>query len=79
MAVEQQPEVDGLQKGSMGLLIGGAATLGILNGSSGAIDAAYDVAFNDPQADRTFTGSDIGPKTLAGISMGRLPFVGRHS
>lgn len=51
----------GARKAGMGLLIGGAAVAGVVNGSKGLVDGAFDVAFDNPEADRAFTGGDVGP------------------
>lgn len=51
----------GAKKAGMGILVGGAAIAGVVNGSKGLVDGAFDVAFNNPEADRAFTGGDIGP------------------
>ena len=51
----------GVRKAGMGMLLGGAAVAGVVSGSKGLVDGAFDVAFNNPEADRAFTGGDIGP------------------
>lgn len=51
----------GARKAGMGILVGGAAIAGVVSGSKGLVDGAFDVAFNNPEADRAFTGGDIGP------------------
>lgn len=51
----------GARKAGMGMLLGGAAVAGVVSGSKGLVDGAFDVAFNNPEADRAFTGGDIGP------------------
>ncbi len=55
----------------MGLLVGGAAIAGAIAGSGEVMNAAFDVAFNDPQADRAFVGTDITPGMAMGMSYGR--------
>lgn len=56
----------------MGLLLGGAAIAGALSGSKEVMNSAFDVAFNDPQADRAFVGTDITPGMAMGMSYGRI-------
>ena len=51
----------GTRKAGMGLLLGGAAIAGVVSGSKGLVDGAFDVAFDNPEADRAFTGGDVGP------------------
>ena len=51
----------GARKAGMGILVGGAAIAGVVSGSKGLVDGAFDVAFNNPEADRAFTGGDVGP------------------
>ena len=51
----------GARKAGMGILVGGAAIAGVVSGSKGLVDGAFDVAFNNTEADRAFTGGDIGP------------------
>jgi hypothetical protein len=54
----------------MGMLVGGAAIAGALSGSKQVMDSAFDVAFNDPEADRAFVGADITPAMAAGMDIG---------
>lgn len=54
----------------MGMLTAGAIGAGVISGAGEVMDSAFDVAFDDPQADRAFIGSDIGVGTLIGSSMG---------
>lgn len=54
----------------MGALLGGAAIGGAISGSGQVIDSAFDVAFNDPQADRAFLGADLGPGYFASQPFG---------
>ena len=54
----------------MGMLVGGAAIAGALSGSKQVMDSAFDVAFNDPEADRAFVGTDITPAMAAGMDIG---------
>ncbi len=51
----------GARKTGMGLLIGGSAVAGVAGGSKNIVDGAFDVAFDNPEADRAFTGGDVGP------------------
>lgn len=60
----------GARKAGMGLLTAGAIGAGVISGAGQVMDSAFDVAFDDPQADRAFLGSDIGVGTLIGSSMG---------
>lgn len=60
----------GARKAGMGLLTAGAVGAGVISGAGEVMDSAFDVAFDDPQADRAFLGSDIGVGTLIGSSMG---------
>ena len=55
---------------AMGALVGGAAIAGTISGSGQAIDSAFDVAFDDPQADRAFLGADLGPGYFASQPFG---------
>jgi hypothetical protein len=66
-AVSRNPAA---RKTGMGLLLGGAAMAGIIAGSKSVIDSAQDVAFNDPEADRKFTGHDFGPGFYASQAVG---------
>ena len=54
----------------IGALIGGAAIAGGISGSGEVIDSAFDVAFDDPQADRAFLGADLGPGYFASQPFG---------
>lgn len=54
----------------MGALIGGAAIAGVVAGSKSLFDSAQDVAFNDPEADKAFTGHDFGPGFFASQAVG---------
>lgn len=58
------------RKAGMGLLTAGVVGAGVISGAGEVMDSAFDVAFDDPQADRAFLGSDIGVGTLIGSSMG---------
>ena len=60
----------GVKKASMGLLLGGAAVAGVVGGSKGILDGAFDVAFDNPEADRAFTGGDVGPGYAASQIVG---------
>ena len=60
----------GARKAGMGLLIGGAAVAGVVSGSKGLVDGAFDVAFDNPEADRAFTGGDVGPGYVASQIVG---------
>lgn len=60
----------GARKAGMGLLLGGAAVAGVVSGSKGLVDGAFDVAFDNPEADRSFTGGDIGPGYVASQIVG---------
>jgi len=60
----------GVKKAGMGLLIGGAAVAGLVAGTKSIFDAAQDVAFDDPEADRKFTGQDFGPGFYASQMVG---------
>jgi len=60
----------GVKKAGMGLLLGGAAIAGVVNGSKGLVDGAFDVAFDNPEADRAFTGGDVGPGYVASQMVG---------
>lgn len=60
----------GARKAGMGLLTAGAIGAGVVSGAGQVMDSAFDVAFDDPQADRAFVGSDIGLGTLIGSSIG---------
>lgn len=62
--------VPGVRKAGMGLLFGGAAVAGIVAGSKSIFDAAQDVTFDDPEADRKFTGQDFGPGFYASQAVG---------
>lgn len=55
----------------MGMLVGGAIISGAVAGSGEVMNSAFDVAFNDPQADRAFVGTDITPGMAMGMSYGR--------
>jgi len=68
----------GVKKGGMGLLIGGAAVAGLVAGTKSVFDAAQDVAFDDPEADRKFTGQDFGPGFYASqMAGGPIASAGR--
>ena len=60
----------GARKAGMGLLLGGAAVAGVVSGSKGLVDGAFDVAFDNPEADRAFTGGDVGPGYVASQIVG---------
>jgi len=62
--------VPGVRKAGMGMLIGGAAIAGLVAGTKPIFDAAQDVAFDDPEADRKFTGQDFGPGFYASQMVG---------
>jgi hypothetical protein len=59
-----------LGKIGMGALVGGAAIAGVVSGSGQVIDSAFDVAFDDPQADRAFLGTDLTPGYFASQPFG---------
>jgi len=68
----------GVKKAGMGLLIGGAAVGGLIAGTKSVFDAAQDVAFDDPEADRKFTGQDFGPGFYASqMAGGPIAEIGR--
>lgn len=58
------------RKMGMGLLGATAIGAGVISGAGEVMDSAFDVAFDDPQADRAFVGGDIGFGTLIGSSIG---------
>lgn len=60
-AASATAKTSGAKKAGMGLLLGGAAVAGVVSGSKGLVDGAFDVAFDNPEADRAFTGGDVGP------------------
>jgi hypothetical protein len=60
----------GARKAGMGILVGGAAIAGVVSGSKGLVDGAFDVAFDNPEADRAFTGGDVGPGYIASQMVG---------
>jgi len=60
----------GARKAGMGLLLGGAVIAGVVNGSKGLVDGAFDVAFDNPEADKAFTGGDVGPGYVASQMVG---------
>jgi hypothetical protein len=57
-------------KMGMGALLAGSALAGAVSGSGEVIDSAFDVAFDDPQADRAFLGADLGPGYFASQPFG---------
>lgn len=71
----------GHSKKAMGALGIGAFGLGVANTAAPvARDAAFDVAFGDPNADVAFTGRKIDSRFLAGSAMpGPLGFAARAS
>jgi hypothetical protein len=52
------------------MLVGGAAIAGVISGSKSLVDGAFDVAFDNPEADRAFTGGDIGPGYISSQIVG---------
>jgi hypothetical protein len=54
----------------MGALAVGAMGAGAISGSGEIMNSAMDVAFDDPQADRAFVGTDVGIGTILGSSIG---------
>jgi hypothetical protein len=60
----------GVRKAGMGMLLGGAAVAGVISGSKSLVDGAFDVAFDNPEADRAFTGGDIGPGYISSQIVG---------
>lgn len=52
-------------------IIGGAAAVGMYNvAARPAMDAAMDVAFDDPDADKSFTGGKLSPLIFGGGAIG---------
>ena len=69
-AASSTAKSSGARKAGMGLLLGGAAVAGVVSGSKSLVDGALDVAFDNPEADRAFTGGDIGPGYVASQIVG---------
>jgi hypothetical protein len=60
-----------LSKISSRVALGGIATVGVMSGiGSSGREAAMDVAFGDPNADRAFLGSNLSGRFLLGSAMG---------
>jgi len=64
------PNKTKMRTAGMGLLVGGAAVAGAIAGTKDVFKSAFDVAFDNPDADRAFTGQDFGPGFYASQAVG---------